>query len=392
MAGYTVSQFIEPFENRPTTSPDQTIGQVLEATDSSHKPVYVFDGKKYLGVISAFQSIYHNYHAPHTKKVVSELLHTPTITDDSTLYEAIRSMMDTRLYELPVVDANKKLTGVITIDTILKEIAQDKMISTFITECIEYKEPVVRRHEGTIEDVFHLLREKGISRIVLTDSLGKVNGIISRSDIQIAFFRPVDRQRFRGPAEDSRTTLFDSEEVYREDDPIERYSQKSVFTLSSELPKREIIKQLIESEYRSVVLVDKTQKPVGFLSLRDIIHCLATLEPEVTTPIVFKKPDDTVTDIQVEKAQKKVEHMVKKLSKIKPIEKVEVAVNQQKYANEKVAEFQTRITISMKGQNVMVSAASKEYVDSIQNTISIAEQKFIKNTKHTYHKTQALHG
>ncbi|HRN96674.1 MAG TPA: CBS domain-containing protein [Candidatus Levybacteria bacterium] len=389
MAGYTISQFVTPFTNLPTASPHKTIGQVLESTDSSHKPVYVFDGKKYMGVVSAYQSIYHSAHAPHTKKVISDIMHTPTLTPSSSLHDAIRFMMDTRLYELPVVDKNKEIKGVISLSTILKTLLKDEIIMTFLAECIEYRKPVIRKHEGTVDDVFHLLRDKNVSRVILTDKRGKVNGIVTRSDIQIAFLRPIEKQRFRRPTEDSKNTRFSSEEKYREDEPIERFSQKVVFTVPEDTPKRLILQQLIESDYNSVVIVDRLEKPVGFLSVRDIVHCLATLEPNITTPIIFEKPDSSVSNVHVEKAQKKIEQLIRKLSKIQPIEKVEVAVNEQKFSNKKIAEFQTRITISMKGQDVMVSGSSKDYMSSIQNTLSIAEQKFIKNTKHTYHKTQA---
>lgn len=326
---------------------------------------------------------------PHTKKVLSELMHAPHITSQSTLYETIRSMMDMRLYELPVVNTKNTILGIVTIDTILNKIIHDDMISNYLIEFVTIQKPVTRLHEGTVKEIFHLLRDKNISRIILTNSRRRLTGIISRSDIQKAFLRPSDRQRHRGTAEDSRSALFDSDETYREDDPIERFSQKNVFTLRDNSSKIEIIKQLVNSSYNSVVLVDLLDRPTGFLSLHDIVRCLATFEADIETPIIFKKPDESVTPAQLEKVRKRIEHMVKKLSKIQRIEKVEIAVKEQKYPTQKVAQFQTRVLISMKGQDVRITATNKEYVHSIQNALSTAEQQFIKHTKYTYHKTQA---
>src|SRR5438270_340547 len=108
MARYTISEFLLPFTDRPLATPDKTVGQALEYTYNSHTPIYVFDNDHYLGVVSTFQTLYHHFHAPHTKKVFSELMHTPEITKESSLIDVFRAMMDTRLYELPVLDTNKQ--------------------------------------------------------------------------------------------------------------------------------------------------------------------------------------------------------------------------------------------------------------------------------------------
>ena len=389
MASYTTSQFIQPFDNKPTASPDQTIGQVLEYTYSSHMPIYIFDEKKYIGVVSAYQSFYHNFHTPYTKKVLSELIHTPRLTKHSSLFDVMRSMMDTRLYELPIVDKNDKVIGVVTANDIIKTLAQDDILSTYLIECVDIRTPVTHNTDGTVEDIYHTLRKENVSRIVLTDSFGKVAGIVTRSDIKTAFIRPNLRQRFRGKAEEKKQMMFDPKKnIYCEDDPIARYAKENVETLADDTSKREILQILINSDHNSIVLVNELSMPTGFISTHDIVHCLGSFEIAVDTPIIFEKPNNTaVPELLVEKAQHKLEHMIKKLSKIQPIEKIDVAINEQKFANQKVAEYKTRIVISIKGKNVMTTAESKEYVDSVQNAISQAEQQFIKNTKHTYHKS-----
>ncbi len=389
MAGYNLTQFVKPFLDRPTANPNQTIGQVLEYTDSSHKPIYVFENNKFMGIVSAYQSLYHSYHAPYTKKVISEFKQTPQLTARSSLYEVIRAMRDTRLYELPIFDSSKNIQGIVTADDIMRAIIDDEIISTYLVDCIETKKAVSRPHKGTIKDVFHLLRTKGISRVVLTDSNGKVDGIISRADIKTAFIRPTPRQRFRGPIENESTQFFYDEEIYREDDPIDRYSTTNVFTMPDTTPIQEVIKNLIESDYKSIVLVDADFKPTKFLSTKDIIHCLASFEPDVDIPIIFKKPDNSVDKTLVEKSEQKITDMVKKLSKVQDIMKVDVAVDQQKYSNQKTAAFKTTIHLDIPGNNVTASAERKKYIDSIHDALSIAEKQFMKQSKYTYHKTQS---
>src|SRR5690606_23736425 len=106
----------------------------------------------------------------------------------------------------------------------------------------------------TVKDIFHLLRTKGISRIVLTDENDRVAGIVTRSDIKTVFLRPINRPRYPRISENQKTHIFDHEEIYRLDDPISRYAQTNVFTISESKKMREILKTLIESEQRSIVI------------------------------------------------------------------------------------------------------------------------------------------
>ncbi len=387
MARYSIEQFIKPFEDKPIASPDKTLGQVLEYTKSSHKPIYVFDNKHYKGVISAYHAIYHNYHAPYTKKVISELLQTPNLTKESSLFDVLRAMLDTRLYELPILDDKGDIAGIVHVVDIMRQLIHDPMISTYLVECIEIPPVTTHPSEGTVKDIFKLLRTKGISRIVLTDSHDKVRGIVTRSDIKTAFLRPIHRPRYRGITETEKNHIFDDEEIYRIDDPISRYAQTNVFTISDDKSTREILNTLIQSDQRSLVIVDALNHPTSIVSLKNILHCLATFEPDVDIPIVFEKPNGTVTDRQIEKAQEKIEIMVKKLSKIRDIMKVEIAIDEQKYANQKVAVFKTSMQLDIPGNNVIVTAEGRDYIDSINDAIALAEKQFIKYTKRTYHKS-----
>lgn len=389
MAEISIAQFIKPFENKPIASPDQTIGQVLEYTDSSHKPIYVFDGEQYKGVVSAYSALYHNFHAPYTKKVISDLLHTPYLTKESTLHEVIRAMLDTRLYELPILDKDRQITGVIHAMDIMRELIHDPMVSTYLVDCIEPSPAITHSPDGTIKDVFPILRTKGKSRIVLTDHHEKIVGIITRSDIKTVFLRPIDRPKYRGVTDETHNHIYVDEDIYRIDDPISRYAQTNVFTISDDKKMREILKTLIESDSRSIVITDKTDRPVGIISLKNILYCLATFEPDVEIPIIFKKPNGDVSEAQFEKARHKVELMVKKLSKIRDIEKVEVSVKEQKSGGQGVQIYKTTMHVNIPGTNVTATAEHKNYLTCITNTIALIEKQFVRQKKQTYHKTVA---
>jgi predicted transcriptional regulator/ribosome-associated translation inhibitor RaiA len=380
MSGYTASQFISPFEDRPITTSDEPLLSILELTKSSHAPIYVIDNNTYKGIVSVFQTMNTTSNIPLSTKVSSQIINTPALTSDSTLHEVITAMISTKLYELPVLDKDA-IVGVIHAKNVLRNIIKDTVILSFITECVDFKDPITYSSKGIVGDILPLMKNAGVSRILLTDSKGHLIGITSRSDIRALFSEPIDRQRYRGPAEDSRSTLFSDENKHSNDEPIEKFMKTNVFTLLDSTPKQQVISQLIQSKFNSVVLVDRVNKPTGFLSIKDILHCLGAVQSEVDIPIVFNKSNLNVSDDQITDSEQKIENMIKKLSKIRPIQKVEIAVDVQKYSNQKTSLYKTSMQVDFPGQNAVASSEDKIFMKSVKDTIRDIEKQFLKTTK-----------
>ncbi len=379
---YTISEFVQPFKNVPLTTSDETLEQIIELTSNSHTPIYVFSGKKYQGIVSGYSTLFQNHHAPLATKVSSTIIHTPRLHENTSLYEAIRAMMDTRMYELPIFDTPDNVIGVIRAHDVLDALFHDEMIATFIAECVRVHQPVTASIGENLEHIYQLMKKNKISRIILINDSGELEGIVARSDIKTIFIPDKSKPRTSArEGEVSYGSVFETKDFNPGEDPISKYAKTRVFTLPHTTEPREIIRQLHESKYNSVVLVDRLNKPVGFLSLRDILHCLATFEPDVDIPIVFEKPNNGVPERMVGKAQEKIEKMIKKMQKMLPVEKVEISVEEQKYANQKVAQYQTNLLISIPGNNIVVNARSKDYLDSVNKSIDQAERKFIKQAK-----------
>lgn len=380
MAEYNAKQFLTSFDKKPVTTSDELLFHILDLTQSSHAPIYVIDGEKYKGVVSVFQSLMNSANVQQSTKVSSHIIHTPRLTKDSTLYEIIGAMLTTRLYELPIIEKDK-IIGVVTVKSIFSALHADPVILEFLAECIDYRDPITHTTKGTVGDIIPVMKNENVSRVVLTDSHGVVEGIVSRADVREVYMQPVDRQRFRGPTEDSRTTFFDDEDKERNTDPIERFMKTDVVTLPDTTEKKEVIKFLLTSKTNSVVLVNKLNKPVGFLSTKDILHCLGAVQPAVESPIIIKKPEDSVTDTQLDSAEKKIQTMVKKLTKIRPIEKTECVISVQKFSNQKPALFKTQLQVSFPGNNAIASSEDKLFIKSITDTIQDIEKQFLKTTK-----------
>lgn len=129
-----------------------------------------------------------------------------TVCEDATFRELVELMHECRVSALPVVDLGGAILGVVSeADLLVKEdpdvlvprffdrrvrriergkavavIARDLMTSPAVTVSVDAEVP----------DAAHLMRERDVKRLFVTDAAGKVVGVVSRADLLLAFLRP----------------------------------------------------------------------------------------------------------------------------------------------------------------------------------------------------------
>src|SRR5690606_12937954 len=121
-------------------------------------------------------------------------------TTDTPIYEAVTHMLATKTYSLPVFD-DGKVIGVIHGEDILEHVTDSPALLRQVSDAVEVQDPVTTSINATVGGVQALLKEQGISRIVLTEENGAIAGIITRGDLMHAFTLPSVGRRF--PSEGS---------------------------------------------------------------------------------------------------------------------------------------------------------------------------------------------
>jgi CBS-domain-containing membrane protein len=141
-----------------------------------------------------------------------------TVAADTALTEAAHLLVTNRISGLPVVDAQQRLIGVITEADFLRAMGVPshhpthslwQTLETLFTHDSVILEPtgtvadlmvenvITVKPEQTLHDVIEIMKHNRIKRVVVCDDDGRVQGMVTRSDLVRVFF---DRLRKPQPS------------------------------------------------------------------------------------------------------------------------------------------------------------------------------------------------
>ncbi len=128
-----------------------------------------------------------------------------TTTPDESLKHAASKMVQARVSGLPVLDEEGMLIGIITEADFLRHEANREAGGTSLLGALferrqppepltvgesMTRNPVVVLPDVTLAEAARLMASKGVKRLPVVDTEGKLMGIISRADVVAAFTRP----------------------------------------------------------------------------------------------------------------------------------------------------------------------------------------------------------
>ena len=141
-----------------------------------------------------------------------------TVTADTLLSDAAHLLVTNRISGLPVVDARQRLIGVITEADFLRAMGVPshhpthslwQTLETMFAHPTEIREPtgivadlmienvITVNPEQTLHDVIEVMKHNRIKRVVVCNDDGRVQGMVTRSDLVRVFF---DRLRRPPPS------------------------------------------------------------------------------------------------------------------------------------------------------------------------------------------------
>lgn len=359
---------------------DETIGTVLQLVPSSHIPVFIFSkSNDFLGLLSVYETRY-KQSSSYTTKTGSVAKTPPHLTEHSPLYEVASRMLETHVYSLPIFTDDKKLSGIIDGKKMLNHIQQDADMLDILLSSLQLNDPITLPADATVKDGKTLMNEKHISRVLLVDDEGKLTGIVSRQDLLDSSMKPTDKERFGKNGNPQTDRAFDVEKKYRDDAPIATFATDRVNTVDQEAGMATIISQLLSSNHGSIVVVNSVQKPVGFLSVRDLLNVVASLDSADTIPLIMSNPSDNVSSEELSKAEELIGHFGKKLNKRVAIEKIEIHFEEPKYASGGTAVFNTSVVVSpIAGSPFIANTSRANFLESIQAATDQIEKQEIRS-------------
>lgn len=259
---------------------NDTLDSVWGQVESSHEPILVYKNGTYIGLFTLGHLLYKN-RLPNTAKAQRALFSPPKLSSDSSVYEIVDAMLSTRVYSLPII-SNGLIVGMIEAAKLLKWITGEQQNLQLISEAVEIREAPTIEKSLTVEDAFSLFRDNKISRLMVINEKGVLEGVLTRNHLSRIYLRPTARQRFKSSTSDPKTTQFDPKEVpNRGDLPITKVYRQQVLEIPDSYDKTRLVSTLLNSDYNSVTLVDSNRKPTGLISIRDVMNAISRLKPLV---------------------------------------------------------------------------------------------------------------
>ncbi len=373
---FDISTYISSLDTVIRTDADETLGSVLPLVQSSHSPLFVFTKEKeFAGLVSPYQALYtHRY--PYTTKVSSIASTPPYMTKDTPLYDVASYMLESRVYVLPLFDEDKQIIGVIHSKDIFQNLIKDQDLLIVISSTLKAHAPVTAHSNATVGDIFQIMKDKQVSRVVLVDDNGVLSGIVSRKDLHNALMQPTEKQRFGKNGMQPTDRAFDKEKEYRRNNPIKNYATENVYTLPIDTREEELVKMLIASEHNSIVLLDKYKNPVGFLSMHDILVGLQSLRPQETINLIMTKPTSNASEDDVKKVEESLTKFGQKMNKRIAIDKIEVTFEEPKTPTGGSILFNTSLIVSpVAGAKIIAKTKSRSFIDGVHSAIAQIEKQ-----------------
>ena len=115
--------------------------------------------------------------------------------------------------------------------------------------------PIVVDRDKSLEEAAKLMRENNIGSVIVVSKDGTIEGILTERDIVFAVAEGKIGKNF----------------------PVWMFMSENPLTVSPGTPVIEALRMMREANIRHLPVVDKNKKPVGMISIRDIVEAVMML-------------------------------------------------------------------------------------------------------------------
>ncbi len=228
--------------------------QALAHLQSSHDALFVFQKKKFLGVVNLYYSFLRHHPQPQ-EKIERLLYHPPCLAPHNSLIRAAKLMAEARLYWLPVVE-NGKFLGVISATDILRRLAYSAAASRPLA-AIKLSPAIYLDEKATLAQARQLMLKHRASRLIVLQHRKPV-GILSSYDL---------RQKQLTPSW-SRLRL--GNHINKENMPVKLFYHHGLVTTNDQTTIRQALRQLLASKTKSLVIL-QGENIIGLVSYRNLL-------------------------------------------------------------------------------------------------------------------------
>jgi len=201
---------------------------------------------------------------PDLKEVMTRRL--ITAAESESLLHAQKLMIRNNITRLVIVNRENNPAGILTHRDMVRALVENPAGTPLDQIPIGYamtKHPIILDNSASLKDACRLMISKGIGSIIVVDDAGKAAGIATKTDVC----------RYLSGFSETNIEV----RTYMSGKPVTIGPNHSIFTVANILST---------SGFTRLVVVDEENRPVGIVTLSDIVSVSATLAP--TSRLVSK--------------------------------------------------------------------------------------------------------
>jgi len=236
----------------------------------------------------------------------------PLLDRSTTIEKAILYFYYEGVKALPYTEGNK-IIGIVKRNEMLKAILSLHLLSKYSVENAMTSPVIGIDADANMAQAKAAMEKNEVNRLVVMKN-GSLYGIISFKDIVEMFAKATERSPQR---RDYFYTLSNT--------PVSSVCQKSVLAIEQDSPLEEAIREFVERKISSLV-VTKSDKPVGIITVRDIFGLIASTTAEEENKIIISGLDDYTKEYE-EEIKAELNDMINKINRFSKIKVDYVMVN-----------------------------------------------------------------
>lgn len=221
-----------------------------------HHILVVDDGGKYVGMMD-YNLLFKRGSIPVTTKVKTVMERTTSISENSSIIEAARVMLDSGVRALPVIEKNV-IKGIVTSTDIVHAVNSIPEVSNSVAGDIMSGEPITVSEDDELSGALRKMREIDEMSIPVVNKAGKLTGMVNINDISKELWRERGRMR--------------QGEYYRNKGNVR---VKDVMVAPSLIkPDKKLsscMDEMMKTDARICTVVDENMIPEGIISQIDIL-------------------------------------------------------------------------------------------------------------------------
>lgn len=258
---------------------EDTLSHIFSLFSSSHDSAFVFDESDvFVGLVNPYYCmILKSY--PANTKVKHCLMRPPRIDINSSLRKAARTIIDSRIYYLPVF-LHDVFAGIISAKRLLNTVKNESDFHVSVGSFLKHTTPLVSLFpHDFLSKALMLFKKHRISKLAVVTQDLKLAGVIGYFDLISYMIVPREKQHFSS-REGVKIPFLRR--------LVTTIMKTNVVTVNKNELLSKVVSLILQREVGSVVVVDHDRHPIGLVTIRDLLSVYVGRKPLFHVEVMTK--------------------------------------------------------------------------------------------------------